>query len=166
MTGPAGDRTDHRHVEDDVGGQQSQIAVSGVVIANSDRQHRTIERQRAGVVGDHQARTGVWQVFDTAHLDAEPFFIEEPQRGQNHRIVVLRVEAELVDGVVTGEALANEIGNSGDPLCQIADGGLSRGLAALLELPDDCVDFLCRAGWRLRQGRRMPTGGSGTLRGP
>ena len=29
------------------------LSVSGVVIANGDRQHRTIEWQRAGVVGDH-----------------------------------------------------------------------------------------------------------------
>ena len=84
------------------------------MIAHRHRQHRTVKGQRAGVIGDEQAGAGVREIFNAADIDPDPLVVEEAQRRQHHGVVVLRIEAELIDRVVAGDALAEEVGNPGD----------------------------------------------------
>ena len=39
------------------------------MIVHRDRQHRPVERQRSGMVGNHQPGAGGGQVLDAADLD-------------------------------------------------------------------------------------------------
>ena len=72
VTGLARGLTEHRHVEDHVGGQQPQIAVGRVLVVHRHRRHQSVERQHTGVVGDHQRGAGLGQVFNPADLNPEP----------------------------------------------------------------------------------------------
>jgi hypothetical protein len=55
-------------------------------------------------------------MLDAADLDPEPRLEEEPEQRPHDRIVEVRVEAELVDAVVTGEPVTQKVGDGTDPL--------------------------------------------------
>ena len=78
------------------------------------------------MVGDHQRPAVARQVLDSADLDPEPRPEEEPQQRPNDRAVEMRIEPELIDGVIAREPLPQEAGDRGDPLRQIVERCLGR----------------------------------------
>ena len=130
------------------------------MVVHRDGQHRAVERQSSRVVGDHQAGPGRGQVLDPADLYPEPFVIEEPKGGKYHGVVVLGIEAELVDRVLAGQSLAQEIGQPGDTGDQIR--GFRLVGPSLVEFPDDGFDVL--RGFRPRCCRRVPACRTSPLR--
>ena len=120
----------------------------GMLVVHGHRQHQPVERQHAGVVGDHQRRAVVRQVLDPADLDPEPGSEEQPQQRPHDRVVEVRVEAELVDAVVAGEPLAEEFGDRGDVLRQVVQRRVGRrcprGTAVLVDFADDSRDLFGR----------------------
>ena len=122
--------------------------------------HQAVDREGAGVVGDHQRAALGGDVLDAAHLDAEPLLRDRAQRGHEEPLGDLLVEAVLVDDVVTGHPAAQEgeeAGQLGLPLVaeQLAGGVLERRRASR------------RPGCR-RSGRRssVRTPGRGSARRP
>lgn len=160
VPGLAGRLAHHRQVEHHVGGQQPQVPVGGVLVVHGHRQHQPVERQHPGVIGHHQRGALGRQVLDAAHLDPEPGPEEYPQQGPHDRAVEMRVKAELVDAVVTGEALTQEPGDRGDPLRQLVERRLRRRRASraavIIDLADHRGDLLggCAAAG-IGQQRRM-----------
>src|SRR5271154_7438537 len=88
-------------------------------VMHGDRGHQPVEGQHAGVVGHYQARAGVGEMLDAADLYPEPRVEEEPEQRPHDRIVEVRVEAELVDAVVTGEPVPHKVGDRSDPLREL-----------------------------------------------
>ena len=122
VAGLARGLAEHRHVEDHVGGQQSQIAMRRVVVVHRHRSHQAIERQHPGVVGDHQRGAGHRQVLDTADLNPEPRLEKHSQQRQKDCVVEMGIEPELVDGVVAHHSLADELRDRGDPFGEFVRG--------------------------------------------
>ena len=111
-----GDTAFDRLLEDHVGREQAQIAIGRVLVVHRHRGHQPVERQHARVVGDHQRRPGLGQVFDPADLNPEPRVEKHSQQRQKDCVVEVRIESELVDGVVAHHPLANEFSDTGDAL--------------------------------------------------
>ena len=96
-----------------------------------DHRHQPVDRDGAGVVGDHQRAALGGDVLDAAHLDAEPLLRDRAQRGHEEPLGDLPVEAVLVDDVVAGHPATQEreeAGQLGLPLVaeQLAGGVLER----------------------------------------
>jgi len=133
-----------------------------VLVVHRHRGHQSVERQHARVVGDHQCRAGRRQIFNPADLNPEPRVEKHTQQRQKDCVVEVRVEPELVDGVVTHHPFTDEFGDRGDPLgaCgrRVLGGrGARDGAAPLVDLAHDGGDLLGRsppAG--IREQRRMP----------
>ena len=120
-----------------------------MLVVNGDRQHQPIQRQHPGVIGHHQRRTFGRQVLDTADFDPEPRPEEEPQQRPNDRAVEVRIEPELVDGVITRQPLPEEPGDRGDALSKIVERCLgcrrrTRDAPMLIDFPDDSGDLFGR----------------------
>ena len=79
-----------------------------VVVVQGERGHQRVERDRAGVVGDHQRAAVVGDVLEAGDLGAEPVLVQRAQQRQQNVLGELRVEAEVVDLVVAGEPAAQE----------------------------------------------------------
>ncbi len=103
----ARERADQRHLEHQVRAEPAQVAAAGLVV-DRDRSHQRVQGQHTGVVRDQQGTALGGQVRDTEGVDAEPLAVQRAQRRQDHRLGQLGVEAELVDGVVAGQPVAQE----------------------------------------------------------
>ena len=54
VPGLARELADQRHLERQVGGQHPQRPVRRMVVVHRDRRHQPVDRNHAGMVGDHQ----------------------------------------------------------------------------------------------------------------
>ena len=109
-----------------------------VVVEQRELGHHRVERDGAGVVGDHQRAALGRDVLQAAGLDPEPVLVQRPQRGQQHVLGELGVEAELVDLDVAGEPAADERQRRGHlalPLRQRRGRAASRRLGQRVEQP-------------------------------
>src|ERR1700722_238390 len=93
-------------------------------------------------------------MFHAADLDTEPGLEEKPQHRSHDRFVEMRIEPELVDAVITGKPVPQEIGDSADLLRELVAGLFSfgsgaRGAPVLIDFGDDGGDLV---------GRRPGTG--------
>ena len=105
----AGDLTDHRRLEHQVRPEHAQVPVGRVLVVDGHLGHQGVHRDRAGVVGHDEATTGRRDVVDATHLDPEPRAVERAQHGEVEVPGEVLVEAELVHGVVAGDA-ATDVG--------------------------------------------------------
>ena len=101
-------RRHDREGEDQVGTEQAQRPLGGVVVVQRQDGHEGVDGDGAGVVGDDQRAARVRDVVQPAGLDAEPLVVERAQRRQEHVVREVAVEAELIDLVITGDASAQE----------------------------------------------------------
>ncbi len=84
--------------------------MTGDLVVDHRVQDHPVQRHRAGMVADQQGRAAGRQVLRAAHLDPEPGLHQGPEQRQEDLGGELRVEAELVDRVVTGEPVPGELG--------------------------------------------------------
>ena len=133
VAGLARGLADHRHVEHHVGGQQSQVAMCGMLVVHGHRSHQPVERQHTRMVGDDQCRPGLGQVLDPADLNPEPGLEKCSQQRQKDSVVEMLVEPELVDGVIAHHPLADEVGDRGDSL------GASVGPSSTVGAPETAL---------------------------
>ncbi len=110
------------------------------------------------MVGHQQRGATARQVLDTADLDPEPRPEKEPQQRPKDRVVEVRIEPELVDGVVTSHPFADESGDRGDVLGELVEwriGGprasRTRRTPMLVDLADDGSDLFGRRAYRSDQ---------------
>ena len=104
----AAELADDRQPEHQIRAEHPQVPVRRVVVVQRDGGHQRVQRDRAGVVGDDQRAALVRHVVQAGGLDAEPRPVQRPQERQQHVVGEVGVEAELVDGVVAGQAPAQE----------------------------------------------------------
>src|ERR1700727_2848875 len=69
-------------------------------------------------------------MLDAADLDPEPRLEEEPQQRPNDGFVEMRIEPELVDAVIAGEPVPQEVGDGSDLLRKLIAGLFGFGSAA------------------------------------
>ena len=93
-TALAGQRAHDRHLEDEVGAQRAQEA-AGVVV-HRQHGHQAVERDGAGVVGDHQRAALGGDVLQAADLEPEPLLRDRSQRRHEEALGQLAVEAVVV----------------------------------------------------------------------
>ena len=86
-----------------------------MLVVQPGLEHDRVDRQRAGVVGDHQRGARLGHVRQPAHPDPEPALVEHPGDRHQHAAVELRVEAELVDLGLAVELAARELKDVGQP---------------------------------------------------
>ena len=110
----AGQGPDERDVEDQVGAEQPQPPVRRVLVVQRHRRHQRVDRDGAGVVGDHQPAAGARHVLQAEGLDPEPLLVERPQDRQQEVVGQVGVEAELVGLVLPGDAAAQEVHGVGE----------------------------------------------------
>ena len=106
LAGQLGRRTASEH---EVGAEHPQVPVRRVVVVQRELGHQRVDRRWCPSGWRRRARRPRSGMFSMpAHLDPEPLPVERPQRGQQHVLGELGVEAELVDLVVAGEPPAQE----------------------------------------------------------
>ena len=113
-----------------------------VVVVHGDLGHQSVEGQHARMVGHHQSRAGLGEVLDPADLRPEPRPEEHSQQRKDDCFVEVRVEPELVDAVVTGHPLADEVGDRGNVLGQLGRRRLDTVGPVCVDVADDGVEFL------------------------
>ncbi len=64
------------------------------------------------MVGDDERAPVGGDVLDTAHLDPEPLLEQRTQDGLDDVVGEMRVEAEIVDLVIAGQAPPHEFGRT------------------------------------------------------
>ena len=85
------------------------VAVSGCVLVHGHRAHHTVEGpQRARVVADEQRPALVRDVVDADRLGAEPLPVQRTGSRQDDAVGEIRVEAEVIDLVVTADPSPQE----------------------------------------------------------
>ena len=77
-----------------------------MVIMQGDLRHQGIQGNRPGVIGDDQRATVRRHLLRSAHLYAEPSFVERAQRREEHVVGEVGIESEVIDRVITREASA------------------------------------------------------------
>ena len=154
VPGLACERGEEGRLEDQVGTQHAQVALSRVVVIERDLRHQRIECDGARVVGDDERAARRGDPVDTAHLHAEPPLEEGSQRRDEHVVGQVGIEAEVVDRVVTGEPTAQEVEESR----ALVDVGARCSVTLGVERDDPGVRHArppeTRAGWRHRRGCR------------
>ena len=115
----AGHRADDRHLEDQVGAEQPQVALRRVVVVQGDR----VISASSGSVPEWLATTSAppvgGHVLQAVGLDPEPLLVQRPQERQQDVVGEVGVEAELVGLVLPGQPAAQErrsaSGDAGPP---------------------------------------------------
>ena len=99
-------RGEERGLEDQVRAQHAQMPLGGMVIMQGDLRHEGIQGNRPGVIGDDQRATLRGHLLRSAHLYAEPPFVERAKRREEHVVGEVGIETEVIDRVITREAPA------------------------------------------------------------
>lgn len=134
MVGLPGQLVDDGQPEDEVGGEQPQVAFGGVVVVHGDLEHQPVQRQRAGVVGDDERPAVRRDVLDALHLHAEVLLREGPQQRHEDLVGQLLVVAELVHLVVAGDAPPQEGQTAREPPLPVTAPGVPRWVRGLVRL--------------------------------
>jgi alkyl hydroperoxide reductase subunit AhpF len=80
-----------------------------VIVEQRHLGHERIQGDRARVVADHERAADIRNVLHAAGLDSEPLSVERAQRLHQHLVGELGIEAEVVDLVVAGEPIGDEL---------------------------------------------------------
>ncbi len=100
--------TEDRKLVDQVGAEQPQRAVRGMLVVEGHLEHEGVDRDGAGVVGDDERPRLARHVLKAHGLHPKPVPVERADQLKEHLVVQLRVEAELVDLVLPGEPATQE----------------------------------------------------------
>ena len=89
--------------------------MGGVVIVERDLGHDRVERDGARVIGHDEGATLGRNVVDAAGLDPEPALVQRSHRREDHPVIELCVEAEVIDDVLPRDAAPHEV----EPVCEL-----------------------------------------------
>ena len=159
-TALAGQRAHDRHLEDEVGAERAQEA-AGVVV-HRQHGHQAVERDGAGVVGDHQRAALGGDVLQAADLEPEPLLGDRAQRRHEEALGQLAVEAVVVHDVVAVQPATYERHQLGGPALPVVAEDLHgrRPGAPAASRPPGCRPAGCGPRWSRPggAGRRVPPG--------
>ena len=99
LPGATEEPAEHRHAHEQARDQRAHMARMRVLRKDRGLDHRAVPWQHARMVGDEKRAAGGWDVLDPGCLDPPVVAIHQVEQRQE-RFGPLRVEAEVVDGIV------------------------------------------------------------------